>query len=170
MSLVKNQGSCGSCWAFSAVGAIEASRLINLGDDTLLSEQQMVDCVYQNRSGYPTSGCAGGWMDNVYNLIIKDNNGIAKAEDYPYTGSYVDCPNGFGGPIKIRSYAESARYSCSSLRDLVKQGPVSVALCASPIQSYSHQVFSGCSSSCSINHAVLLVGYTSSGYWILKNS
>ena len=109
-------------------------------------------------------------MDDVYNLIIKNDNGIQTESNYPYTATYQNCPNGYGGPIKIRSYAVSAKYSCSSLQNLVKQGPVSVALCASEIQSYQSAVFNGCSSGCSVNHAVLLVGYTSSNYWILKNS
>lgn len=52
VTAVRDQGSCGSCWAFSALGAVESSRLINLGIEQDLSEQQLVNCVYENRTNY----------------------------------------------------------------------------------------------------------------------
>jgi C1A family cysteine protease len=61
VSGVKNQGSCGSCWAFSAVAAIESTLLIN-GRTELLSEQQLVDC----SRAYGNQGCSGGWMDSAF--------------------------------------------------------------------------------------------------------
>ena len=68
---VRDQGRCGSCWAFSALGAVEAARLINFDIDEDLSEQELVNCVYtffKPRSS--PSGCRGGWMYDVYNYML----------------------------------------------------------------------------------------------------
>ena len=70
---VKNQGQCGSCWAFAALAAIESSYLVASDTTYDLSEQQMVDCVYSR------DGCGGGWMSTTYNFII--NNDGVKTED-----------------------------------------------------------------------------------------
>ena len=67
---VKNQGSCGSCWAFATVAAIESSRLIETNVRSDLSEQHLVDCVYDR------SGCRGGWMSTAMRYIISNNRGI----------------------------------------------------------------------------------------------
>lgn len=159
---VKNQGSCGSCWAFAAVGHIEAKLLIQTEISADLSEQQLVDCTYSR------SGCRGGWMSTAYRHIYSSNRGIATESEYPYTASYSGSCTKSGGSFKIKSYTSRARYSCPSLIAAVNNSPVAVALCASGWSGYSSGVFSGCRNC--INHGVVLVGYNANGDWKIKNS
>ena len=75
---IRDQASCGSCWAFSAVFEVESFNILNNGKSTDLSEQNLVDCVYTR------DGCQGGWMGTAYNYII-NNNGINTETAYGYT-------------------------------------------------------------------------------------
>ena len=63
---VKNQGQCGSCWAFGAVAAIESAYLIKNNKEILLSEQQLVDCGHP----YLNHGCAGGLIDRAFHYVM----------------------------------------------------------------------------------------------------
>jgi Papain family cysteine protease len=76
---VKNQGMCGSCWAFSAVGALEGAYAIATGNLIDLSEEQMLDCDKKD------SGCGGGEMETAFEWV-EANGGMCLADDYPYTG------------------------------------------------------------------------------------
>ncbi|CAF1334261.1 unnamed protein product, partial [Rotaria sordida] len=82
VSAVRNQGSCGSCWTFSAVAAIEFAYWKKTKSLMDLSEQQLVDCTYVG-TGYPYGGCKGGWMSDAFTYISK-NGGIASETEYPY--------------------------------------------------------------------------------------
>jgi C1A family cysteine protease len=93
VSAVKNQGSCGSCWAFSATGVLESSSLLR-GESVSLSEQQLVDCT----SPQGNQGCNGGWPHSA--LTYVQANGIASESAYPYVAKDQACKTQ-GGSFKI---------------------------------------------------------------------
>ncbi|XWS18507.1 hypothetical protein CRYUN_Cryun32bG0049900 [Craigia yunnanensis] len=168
---IKDQGSCGSCWAFSSTGAIEGINALVTGDLVTLSEQELVDCDSTNY------GCDGGYMDYAFEWVI-NNGGIDTETDYPYTGVDGTC-NVTKEETKVVSIDgyQDVEESDSALLCAVVQQPLSVGIDASSIdfQLYTGGIYDG---SCSdnpndIDHAVLIVGYgseDSEDYWIVKNS
>jgi C1A family cysteine protease len=87
---VKNQGPCGSCWAFSAIAAIEGANYIARKRNEHLSEQQMVDCVHNKTNpDWYSDGCKGGIMHHVFEYA--QNYSICTTADYPYTGRKESC-------------------------------------------------------------------------------
>jgi len=157
VSGVKNQGQCGSCWAFSATGAMESGLLL-AGKNDLLSEQQLVDC---SRS-YGNQGCSGGWMDSAFQYVI--DHGITTQDLYPYVARNQACAVD-GGNIKIKSFVDVP--GCDNLANSVSARPVSVAVDAGQWSLYKGGVLSSCTAN--VNHGVLLVGYTDA-FWKIKNS
>lgn len=165
---VKNQGQCGSCWAFSAVGAIESAHFIKNKKLVRLSEQNILDCV---RSG--SMGCQGGYMNSAFDYVVR-NRGIAKEDSYRYMGRQGQCryrPESRGATIT--GYKPIPRGNENALTDAIaKAGPVSIAMDVSDrqFQFYRGGIYSA--NSCSryrTNHAMLAVGY-GQGYYLIKNS
>ncbi|KAM8920882.1 cathepsin K [Pelodytes ibericus] len=168
---IRNQGSCGSCWAFSSVGALEGQLKKKTGNLVVLSPQNLVDCVKKN------DGCGGGYMTNAFEYV-HDNSGIDSDEAYPYTGTDQDCSyNPSGKAATCKSYKVVKEGSEKALKKAVGTvGPVSIGINAglSSFQFYTKGVYydADCDAA-DINHAVLAVGYgtqKSSKYWIVKNS
>ncbi|KAI1307932.1 Procathepsin L [Halotydeus destructor] len=173
VSPVKDQGVCGSCYAFSANGAIEAQAAIKYARRANLSEQNLVDCTYN----YGNGGCQGGWMDSCFKYII-NNRGIDKSEAYPYE----EADNGYCRyrsaykAMTITNYVDLPQNEAAILDAVANIGPVAVAMDAGwqSFQFYNTGVYYEPKCTTDVNHAVLIVGYgtTSSGqkYWLVKNS
>lgn len=171
---IKDQGQCGSCWAFSAVASLEGQHFKAASQLVSLSEQNLVDCSRK----YGNMGCDGGLMDQAFSYI-KDNKGIDTESSYPYHAIDQKCkfnPATVGatdtGFVDIPSGDEDALTTA-----IATVGPISVAIDASQdsFQFYSDGIYSDdyCSSS-QLDHGVTAVGYGSLGsgqdYYIVKNS
>lgn len=146
---VKNQGQCGSCWAFSATGGLEGLSKVSGGDLQSFSEQQLVDC----SGSYGNQACNGGLMDNAFKYV-KDH-GILHEDEYPYKAVKQTCSKN-AGPFKISGFTDIK--NCNDLASGVVGRPISVAVDATNWSPYKSGVFNNCKAS--LNHGVLLVGVT----------
>ncbi len=179
---VKNQGQCGSCWAFSSTSALEAFLKKNKLKVSRLSEQELVDCSKENY------GCQGGLMDLAFDYCI-ENNGLHSDENYPYNARNNRCLKGCsveGKSCNITdkvpgsgnfTYEYTIPYSVNSMKEAVIKNPVSIAINANtPVfRFYSEGIVEDLGDNIpdQINHAVLLVGYSydkNGMYWIIQNS
>lgn len=167
---IKDQGQCGSCWAFSTTGAIEGAWAISQKELVLLSEQQLVDC----SSDYGNQGCNGGLMNYAFTYVI-ENGGIEGEADYPYKAVQETCKADDSKiKAKISKFTNVKQNSEANLKQAVAQQPVSIAVQADePVwQFYSKGVVtSNCGQK--VDHGVLVVGYgfeDKTPYWKVKNS
>jgi len=168
---VKDQGQCGSCWAFSTTGCVEGAVAIGHGSLVSLSEQQLMDCSWS----YGNLACNGGLMDNAFKYVMA--NGLCTEASYPYTGqSSHTCKSCTMSPnTKIKNYVDVA-HTENALGASVDIEPISVAIEADQagFQMYKSGVFDGVCGQ-NLDHGVLTVGYgtdSASGlpYWKVKNS
>ncbi|CAO3626303.1 unnamed protein product [Cunninghamella blakesleeana] len=169
---VKNQGSCGSDYAFAAVGALETAHWRKYGVLPDISEQQLVDCTGE----YGNGGCSGGWMHTAFKWL-QEKDGYVSQSSYPYTGSVGQCQSSQKPKLgKVAKYVRIPAGNENALLEAVRDiGPVAIAYNADTQQ---HSYYRGgildvpnCGNR--PTHAALVVGYgTENGvdYWILKNS
>lgn len=166
---VKNQGNCGSCWAFSTTGSIEGIVSIKTGELFNISEQELVDC----SSDYGNNGCEGGLMDNGFKYVI--DNGLCSEKEYPYEAVDGNCKR-CKTVVEIKNYHDIESNE-KVLKRAVSQQPVSVAIQAnlSSFRFYSNGVYSDPMCGDGLDHGILIVGYgydlmLNKEYWIVKNS
>lgn len=171
---VKYQGSCGACWAFSAVGALEAQLQLKTGKLVSLSAQNLVDCSTEEK--YRNKGCNGGFMTEAFQYII-DNNGIDSDSSYPYKAMDGKCQyDARNRAATCSKYTELPFGSEAALKEAVAtKGPVSVAIDASrpSFFLYKSGVYYDPSCTSNVNHGVLVIGYgkqDGKDYWLVKNS
>ncbi len=172
---VKNQGYCGSCWAFGTVGALECNIKIKDKVTVDLSEQWLVSC---NSDGW---GCGGGWYAHDYHQWKTDpcgGTGAVLEADFPYTASDASCNCPYSHPYHIEGWAYIGTGYGVPLTSSIKQaildyGPVSVSVYANTaMQAYTGGIFNGCETG-TVNHGVVLVGWDDNqggGVWIMRNS
>jgi len=167
---VKNQGRCGSCWAFSATGSLEGQVMLKENKSVSLSEQQLVDC--DPRS----NGCGGGLMVNAYQYI--STHGIETETDYPYHARNQACKYDASKVVaKNRGYTRIPKENESALKSAIANvGPIAVAVGVNGnFMHYHGGVLDDPTCHVRLNHGVLAVGYGSDSasgkdYYIVKNS
>lgn len=172
---IKNQGACGSCWAFSTTGALEGAKFVKTGELVALSEQNLLDCDHTDL------GCSGGLMDNAFKFDEK-TGGLCAEADYPYQARQNDmcgtnCTDVPGTIVK--TFIDVPPGDEKALLAAVAMQPISIAIQASQFvfQFYKSGVLTddSCGKSANIDHGVLAVGYgtdldTQEPYWLVKNS
>ena len=177
---VKDQGQCGSCWAFGTVANLEGLYYKAKGVMVQMSEQMLVDCDTYDK------GCNGGLEQRAFTWISENGGSIMKQADYPYKGYQGTCksnPSKFVDMI-VTGYIKlgSSSYELEPIDEeqikefLYETGPICAGINGDPLKYYSSGIFDKSSTQCpssGINHAVTIVGYgAASGkdYWIVRNS
>ena len=174
-SPVKDQAACGSCWAFSAIAAVESAVARCKGGQTLFSEQSLLDCAWSEKN----TGCFGGQQNAAFDWIFGKNGGIATSDSYPYKGVNDYCHMS-GNKINVKGNYEVVDGSEEAVKAaLWLKGPLAVSVDADApsFRFYTGGVYSN--SACetkagSLSHAVILSGFgtdpgSGKDYWLVKN-
>jgi len=188
MKKVKDQGYCGSCWAASALKALEANYEIAKNKSVTFSVQHLVSCAENTKHCGGTGGCHGATGDIAFQYVFE--HGILTEEQYPYMGKYEECPQSLAatsmratdmGMLGWERLPQN-QYE-PMIRTLVEVGPMVVSVAASSgrgdvgIDLYEHGIYDYCMKDAILNHAMVLFGYGKSRhgsgateYWHLQNS
>ena len=168
VTAVKDQGNCGSCWAFTSLASIESSHKLLNGEDLDLSEQQLVDCS-------PNDGCSGGWYFYVFEWLTYYDKSVGLEEYLPYNQNENGCSFSGESDIKLANWSVlPADASTADIKEaLVTHGALSVALKSNTPQFLNYTgegVITG-NEDAVIDHAVAVVGWDDEkGAWLIKNS
>lgn len=154
---IKNQGMCGSCWAFCTVANIEGVYYKQRGELISLSEQQLVDCDKVDH------GCQGGLPENADQYLIAKHEGLETESDYPYTGTDGACSVNVGKEkVFITDFIHISQDENMMARKLMELGPLSIGINATPMQWYMGGIADPYVATCnpkSLNHGVAIVGF-----------
>jgi cathepsin L len=175
---VKNQGGCGSCWAFASTETLESHWFIQTGTLPVLAPQQLVDCTPNPDQCGGTGGCEGATAELAFTYLINGtrNGGLAAESSYPYTARDGTCKDTVPAVASVTGFVKVDENNYQAVMNAVAlQGPLAVAVDASRWSFYGGGIFDGCpiSGNIDIDHLVQLVGYgTDAGqaYWIVRNS
>ena len=172
VTCVKDQGKCGSCWSFSAAGALEGAWAISSNQLYNFSEQQLMDCSRR----YGNMACNGGLMDKAFEYAI--DNGMCKLEDVPYDAESEFCTQTVKNCQKVAHFNYCFKIPANNerlLREAVYKSPVAVSIEADTktFQFYKGGILDSTNCGTELDHGVLAVGYGEDDgkkYWIVKNS
>jgi cathepsin F len=169
---VKNQGTCGSCWAFATVAGIEGANFVQTKKLVSLSEQELVDCDTTDK------GCGGGLPSNALKYLQSNGLGEEAEEDYSYKGRNGQCE---AAKKSEKVFIDAWQVVDGKDEDqlaaaVVKYGPLAIGINATPMQWYRGGIADPFTMLCNpqrLDHGVTIVGFGQEGdkkYWIIKNS
>jgi len=169
---VKNQGYCGSCWAFSATEQIESNYWMATGQELILAPQQITSC------DQTSEGCNGGWTEHAYSYVAR-TGGIELDSSYPYTSGKVGITGSCTASSKLyvvtitgyTTVSSSASGEATMASYVAATGPLSICLDAETWNSYTGGIVTVCGTS--VDHCVQAVGLNTAAatpYWIVRNS
>ena len=175
---IKDQGSCGSCWAFSTVGLMEWASAKVTGQNTTLSEQYVLDCTYEGENS--RDGCNGGWYTEAWDYIIQGQQTggvthLVKQSDYAYEAKDNRCVNGahtnaLKNILRLTGYVHVVADEDSVLRAVAFKMPLAVAMTVeNDFYQLGEGIYDGCKEKTYPNHAVILSGY-GKNYFEIRNS